>query len=137
MNKKILLRIAAGLVLFTCVGHTVGTFMPLPPEEVELVKTENAMKTALVPFPIGKSQSFFAILLGANISLSVFLLITGLSFLLFSTADNTNTTIRKLLLLNSLGLIAVGIISGMYFFPVPALCTGVAGILGCIIYFRE
>ena len=125
MNKKILLRIAAGLVLFTCVGHTIGTFMPLPPEEVELVKGENAMKSALVPFPIGKSQSFFDILLGANLSLSVFLLITGLSFLFME--DNTNTTNRKLLLLNSLGLVAIGIISAIYFFPVPAMCTGVAG----------
>ena len=133
MNKKILLRIAAGLVLFTCVGHTIGTFMPLPPEEVELVKVENAMKSALVPFPIGKSQSFFDILLGANLSLSVFLLITGLSFLFME--DNTNTTNRKLLLLNSLGLVAIGIISAIYFFPVPAMCTGVAGILGCVVYF--
>ena len=133
MNKKILLRIAAGLVLFTCIGHTIGTFMPLPPEEVELVKVENAMKSALVPFPIGKSQSFFDILLGANLSLSVFLLITGLSFLFME--DNTNTTNRKLLLLNSLGLVAIGIISAIYFFPVPAMCTGVAGILGCVVYF--
>ena len=133
MNKKILLRIAAGLVLFTCVGHTIGTFMPLPPEEVELVKVENAMKSALVPFPIGKSQSFFDILRGANLSLSVFLLITGLSFLFME--DNTNTTNRKLLLLNSLGLVAIGIISAIYFFPVPAMCTGVAGILGCVVYF--
>ena len=137
MNKKILLRIAAGLILFTCMGHTFGTFMPVPQEEVELVNTVNAMKSALVPMPIGKKQSYFDIFFGTNISLSIYLLVTGLSFLLFASADNTNTTIRKMLLLQSLGLIGIAIISGLYFFPIPAICTGVAGILGCLIYFRD
>ncbi|MCB1193503.1 MAG: hypothetical protein H7A23_22565 [Leptospiraceae bacterium] len=133
MNKKLLLRIAAGLILFTCVGHTFGTFMPIPSEETEMINAADIMKTTLVPMPIGKKQSYFDILLGANICLSIYLLITGLSFILFSSEDNTN---RKLLLLHSTGLIGVAIVSGLYFFPLPALCTGFAGVLGFIIYSR-
>ncbi|MBP7281734.1 MAG: hypothetical protein KBA66_09170 [Leptospiraceae bacterium] len=137
MNKKILLRIAAGLVLFTCVGHTIGTFMPLPPEEVELVKVENAMKSALVPFPVGKSQSFFDILFGANIGLSVYLFVSGISLILISSEEKFHSTSKRLLFLESLGLLALAVISVLYFFPVPAICTGIAGVLGLFISIRQ
>jgi hypothetical protein len=111
--------------------------MPVPPEEVELVNTVKAMKSALVPMPIGKKQSYFDIFFGTNISVSLYLLVTGLSFILFSSADNTNNTNAKLLLLQSLGLIGVAIISGLYFFPLPALYTGVAGFLGITAYYSQ
>ncbi len=137
MKRKIILRIAAGLVLFTCLGHTVGTFMPLPPEEVELIQTENAMKTAMIPFPIGKKQSYYDILFGNNISVSVFLFVTGICFTFLSSEENFNATLKKILLANSLGLLAIAWISLIYFFPVPAFCTGVAGILGGISSIRE
>ncbi|HMV45528.1 MAG TPA: hypothetical protein PK079_18245 [Leptospiraceae bacterium] len=130
MNKKIILRIAAGLVLFTCLGHTIGIFMPLPPEEVELIKIEDAMKTALVPMPIGKKQSFFDLLLGSNIGLSVYLLVSGISLILISSEEKLQSSNKQILKLESLGLLALSVISIFYFFPIPAICTGIAGILG-------
>jgi len=137
MNKKILLRIAAGLVLFTCLGHTIGTFIPLPPEEVELINTENAMKSALVPMPVGKKQSFFDILLGANIGLSVYLFVSGISLILISSEEKFHSTSKRLLLLESMGLLALAVISIFYFFPIPAICTGIAGILGLFTSIRQ
>ena len=115
MNKKILLRIAAGLVLFTCVGHTIGTFMP----------------------PVGKSQSFFDILFGANIGLSVYLFVSGISLILISSEEKFHSTSKRLLFLESLGLLALAVISVLYFFPVPAICTGIAGVLGLFISIRQ
>ena len=137
MNKKLLLRIGAGLVLFTCIGHTFGTFMPIPKEEVEVMNTTNIMKETLVSMPIGKGKSYFDIFLGNNICVIVYLFVTGLSFISFSSSDNTDTSNRRMLLLHSLGLIAVAIVSGLYFFPLPAFCTGAAGVLGLVVYLRK
>lgn len=133
MNKSsLLLRIAGGLALFVCLGHTAGTFMPIPSSQVEVAKTASVMKTTLVPMPIGKAQSYADIFLGNNISVSLFLLVTGLGFFLLSGKDGIAGAGRRLIVLLSLGMVGLSAISALYFFPLPAACAGVAGILGLI-----
>ena len=59
------------------------------------------------------------------------MLLSGLIFLLIAS-DNERPSRKdnRLLLLNSLAVLTLGIISFKYFFPVPAVCLSVAGLLG-------
>lgn len=131
LKPSLFLRIAALLALFTCAGHTFGTFAPIPPEQTAVANAVAVMKATLVPMPIGKAQTFSDIFLGNNITVSVFLLVCGL--ILLTTAKTpfagNNRTVIKIV---ALGLAAIAVISGRYFFPAPAIFTGVAAILSLI-----
>lgn len=126
MSRTLLLRIAAFLVLFTCAGHTMGTFMPVPPEQTRMLETIEIMKGTMIPMPLGSPKSYWEVFHGNNVGMSLFLLVTGIAFILLSRAAN-NAPIEVLL---SLGMLGLCVISALYFFPVPAICTGVAGLLG-------
>ena len=56
LTRSLLLRIAAALSLTTAVGHTIGTFMPVPKEQVQVHATIVTMKSTLVPIPVGTAQ---------------------------------------------------------------------------------
>jgi len=51
-----LLRIAATLSFLTAAGHTIGTFMPVPPEQNQMHATIAIMKATMIPMPVGSSQ---------------------------------------------------------------------------------
>ncbi|MBX3723817.1 MAG: hypothetical protein KF713_18370 [Turneriella sp.] len=129
-QPKFLLRTAGVLTLLTCLGHTAGTFMPIPAKEVEVVKAAAVMKATLVPMPVGKAQTYADIFLGNNIGMSVFLFVLGLGFFFFSGKDGLAGVGRRLLTLNSLGALAISVLSALFFFPVPAAFTGLAALLG-------
>jgi len=126
----LLLRIAGGLALFTFLGHTAGTFMPVPPEQVEVAKAEAMMKATMVPMPFGNTPSYAKIFLGTNLIVSLYLVIAGFLCFFLANAGGMAGAGRKILVLNSIGLIAAAGISAVCFFPLPAICTGLAGILG-------
>lgn len=127
--RPILLRVAAFLVLFTCAGHTYGTLAPIPPDQTQMIATLEQMKTTMIPMPLGSPKSYGQILDGTNLSVSVYLLITGLILLALSRnrAAGADTAV---LLITSVGLLLVAGLSAVYFFPLPAICTGVAALLG-------
>jgi len=52
MNRSLLLRIAATLSLVTGLGHTAGTFMPVPPEQTQMHATIATMKATMVRIPL-------------------------------------------------------------------------------------
>lgn len=131
-KSSLLLRIAGGLALFVCLGHTAGTFMPIPPAQVEVAKTAALMKITLVPMPLGKAQSYADIFLGNNISVSLFLLVTALGLFILSGQGGLAGQGRRLLVVLSLGMAGLSAVSALYFFPLPAVCSGVAAILGFI-----
>jgi hypothetical protein len=127
--RKNLLRIAAFLVLFTCAGHTYGTFAPIPADQPEMIKIVEQMKVVMIPMPMGTPKSYMQILDGNNLSVSLYLFVTGLIFLALSRqapggADNV------VLAITSTGMAAVAILSAVYFFPLPAICTGIAALAG-------
>lgn len=131
MNRtSLMLRLAGGLALFTCLGHTVGTFMAIPAEQVEVAKTVAVMKATLVPMPIGKPQNYADLFRGNNIAVSIYLLASAVSFFLLSGRAGLEGVGRKFLVLNSLSLLALSVVSALYFFPLPAACTGLAALLG-------
>ncbi len=131
-RANLLLRIAGALTLFTFLGHTAGTFMPVPPEQAEVARTTAVMKATLVPMPIGRAQSFSDLFRGNNLAVSLYLLVAGLSFFFFSGKDGLAGGGRRHLLLHSAGMAALALISAVYFFPLPAVCTGIAALLGFI-----
>lgn len=138
MNKaSLLLRIAGGLCVFVCLGHTAGTFMSIPASEVEVTKTAAAMKTTLVPMPIGKPQSYADLFLGTNLSVSLFLVVLALGFFFASGDSGLTGHRRKFLLLMIFGCVGLSAVSALYFFPLPAICTGTASLLGLVAYVIE
>lgn len=128
MNAKYLLRIAAGLTLFTCLGHTLGHFKPIPEGKYALVGALELMKRVDVEFPIGAPKTLMDIRAGSTLSISVFLLAFGLILIFLSNISN-RTSVVKIQIVTGLALLSIGILSQFYFFPLPAICTGLAGIL--------
>lgn len=125
MNRPLLLRIAAGLSLLTCVGHTIGTFMPVPAEQTQMHATIATMKATLIPMPVGAARSYMEILDGNNISTSLFLLLCAA--LLFGVAGAAKErVVDRVIGLCALALAGISLISFRFFFPVPAVFTGLA-----------
>lgn len=128
MNRALLLRIAAALSLITAIGHTAGTFMPVPPEQTQMHATIATMKATMVPMPVGSPKSYMQILDGNNLCTSLLLLLcAGLLVAVANTGSEKAT--RRVVLLTALSLAGISVISFVYFFPVPGVFTGLAAIL--------
>lgn len=128
MNRPLLLRVAGTFSLITAVGHTVGTFMPVPPEQTQMHATIATMKATMIPMPVGSARSYMQVLDGNNLCTSLFLLLC--TALLFSLAkEQRDKATDRVLLLTALALAGISLISFVYFFPVPGVFTGLAAIL--------
>ncbi len=131
MNRALLIRIAAALSLMTCLGHTVGTFMTVPPEQDAMHATIAIMKTTMVPMPVGAARSYMQILDGNNICTSLFLLLCAVLLFAISGLPSTPAT-NRVILITALALVGFAVISVMYFFPVPTVLTGFAAVLSIV-----
>lgn len=127
MNRKRLLIIAAFFTLFTFIGHSIGTLIPQEPETEFLRQAEEIMDRVQVEMPFGSPRTLGQMAYGGNAFISLYLLVSGLFFIL--SAKNENF-VKNLVLLNSAGLAACAIISALFFFPLPAICTGISAVLG-------
>ena len=126
-----LLRVAASLSLLTFVGHTIGTFMPLPPEQVQMHTTVTSMKATMVPMPVGSPRSYMQLLDGNNLCTSLLMLLCAM--LLFTLArEASSRVVDRVIGITALALAGVSILSLLYFFPVPAAFTGLAAALSLI-----
>lgn len=131
MSRTLFIRIAAVLSLITCLGHTVGTFMPIPPEQTAVQATIATMKVTMVPMPVGAARSYMQILDGNNVCTALFLLLCAA--LLFAIARSPAApAANSILVITAVALAAFAVISFIYFFPVPTVVTAVAAIL-CMI----
>lgn len=136
VNRSALLRLAAVLSLFTCVGHTIGTFMPVPAEQAQMHATIATMKATLVPMPVGTARSYMEILDGNNICTSLCLALCAA--LLFCVARaGKERVVDRVIALAASALAGISIISFRYFFPVPALFTGLAAVLALLARARD
>jgi hypothetical protein len=128
MSRSSLLRIAATLSLVTAAGHTIGTFMPVPPEQTQMHATIATMKATMIPMPVGSERSYMQILDGNNICTSLFLLLCGA--LLFAVAKaEKQRVVDRVVLLTAFALFGISAISFVYFFPIPGAFTGIAALL--------
>ncbi len=128
MSRSLSLRIAAILSLITCVGHTIGTFMPVPAEQAQMHATIATMKATLVPMPVGEPRNYMELFDGNNICTSLCLLLCAA--LLFSVARAANQpVVNRVITLTALALVGISVLSFRYFFPVPGVFTGLAAML--------
>jgi hypothetical protein len=136
MSRALFLRVAAALSLTTCVGHTIGTFMVVPPEQTQIHATIASMKATLVPMPVGSPRSYMEILDGNNLSTSLFLAVCAA--LLFSVARaRREPLVDQVIGITALGLAGMSVISFRYFFPAPAVFTGLAAVLSLVARSRD
>jgi hypothetical protein len=126
-----LLRIAATLSLVTAAAHTVGTFMPIPPEQTQMHATVATMKATMIPMPVGSERSYMQILDGNNICTSLFLLLCAALLFTIAKADKAKA-VDQVVLLTALALLGISAISFVYFFPVPGAFTGIAAVLAFV-----
>lgn len=135
MSRPLLLRIAASLSLLTAVGHTIATFMEVPPEQTQVLATIATMKATLVPMPVGSARSITEILDGNNLCTSLLLLLSGALLLSVASAAKEKV-VDGVILLTALALVGVSVISFIYFFPVPTVFTGTAAVMAFVARLR-
>ena len=128
MNAKKLLLSASVLTLTTFLGHTAGLFMSTPQEQTERLQIFELMKKPVILMPMGGIKSFQEVLLGANASLSVYLLVTAVCLFLF--AKNNSAQSRAQIIVHCLGMLGVAALSARFFFPMPAIFLTLGAILG-------
>lgn len=136
MSRSLLLRIAAVLSFLTAVGHTIGTFMPVPAEQERMHATIAIMKTTMIPMPMGSAKSYMQVLDGNNLCTTVLVLLCAAVLTWLATAPKERVA-DGVILLNALALAGVSVISFLYFFPAPAVFTGVAATLALFARGRE
>ena len=125
MNSKHLLRSAGVLCLVTCAAHLAGTLMKIPSEQVEMLKTVATMKQTMIPMPVGSARSYMDILDGNNFCTSILLMLCGLELFIAAMHPEEGGA-RSVVTVVALCLAGFAIISAIYFFPVPAVLTGLA-----------
>lgn len=136
MSRTALIRIAASLALLTCIGHIVGTVMPVPPEQTAVHAAIATMKATMVPMPVGEARSYMQILDGNNICTA--LLLFACAALLFAIAGLPGApATNRVLGIVAFALAGFAAISIVYFFPVPSAFTGIAAILCAIARARS
>ena len=136
MSRTLLIRIAATLAVITCLGHTVGTFMTVPPEQTAMHATIATMKATMVPMPVGAARSYMQILDGNNICTALFLLLCAVLLFAISGLPSAPATDR-ILVITAVALAVFAVVSAIYFFPVPTVFTGIAALLSIIARSRS
>jgi len=136
MSRALLIRIAATLSFVTCLGHTFGTFMSVPPEQTAMHATIATMKATMVPMPVGAARSYMQILDGNNICTALFLLLCAALLLAISGLPSA-PAMNRVLIITAVALAAFAAISAVYFFPVPSVFTGIAAVLSIIARSRS
>jgi hypothetical protein len=136
VSRSLFLRIAGTLSLITGAGHTIGTFMPIPAEQTQMHATVATMAATLVPMPVGAARSYLELFDGNNICTSLFLLLCAA--LLFSVSRAASEqVVSRVITLTALALAGISVISFRYFFPVPAVLTGLAAMLALLALARK
>jgi hypothetical protein len=129
MKAKILLRIAAGLVLIHLLGHSVGHMGWDKPKDPKMQEVVNAMKTYKADF-MGASKSMGDYYNGYSL---VLFFVYGMSIciILFSSGFINEQTVIAKKILYPVGITysCFGIIEFLYFFPFAASMSLGAGLL--------
>lgn len=128
MTYSRLLKIAGLLALITAVIHLIGTFMPIPAEQTQVQDAIAVMNATLVPMPLGSAKSYMQILNGNNFGTALLLLICALQLFVAARSDSSQIS-KRTISIAGVGLAGFALISLTYFFPIPAILTGLAALL--------
>jgi len=129
METKILLRIAAFLILVHLLGHSIGHFTWDKPSDPKMQDVVTTMKGYSVEF-MGATKSMADYYNGYSL---IMFGLFGMTVLVLWILSNHATTSQKLVkqMLYPIGLTYVifGIIEWLYFFPFAAIISILAGII--------
>jgi hypothetical protein len=134
MKAKLLLRIAAVLMLLHTIGHTIGalTWKTAPNKAVEA--TISSMQNNHFEF-MGRQATLASFYEGYGISMiGVLLLVTVLLWL--AAAETFNPLSAQLTVTLGIFLLFLAIAEYIYFFPFAALFSFLAGVCALIARFR-
>ena len=132
MKPKLLLRIAAVLVLLHTVGHTLGAITWKDAPNAAIGRVITAMQTEHFLFS-GRSVTIASFYEGYGYSMIVVLLLITI-ILWFLSNDAGNRSSAKYLVLFTVFLLSFGIIEYFYFFALPAVLSILAGL--CVLFAR-
>lgn len=131
MKAKVLLRIAAVLMLLHTAGHTVGALTWKDAPNARVAAVVAGMQQEHFQF-MGRSLTLGSFYEGYGFAMiGVLLLISGLLWLLSATP------VRGMILLSGLFLVFMGVIELIYFFPFAAAFSLLAGLLSLIALWRK
>ncbi|EQA38021.1 hypothetical protein LEP1GSC047_3575 [Leptospira inadai serovar Lyme str. 10] len=138
MNPKILLRIAAFLILFHAVGHTFGMQarknVQDPPAKA-LVQEMSEVKVPMMGELTNRSYDDFYYGMGIALSLALFS-ITILLWILGGVAVSNPQTTKNLLYPIFFNLSGLAVIEFVYFFPLPAWTSTLSAVCIAISLIR-
>lgn len=132
MKPKVLLRIAAILMLLHTLGHTVGALTWAQAPNVAMASVISAMQSNHFDFG-GKSVTLAAFFSGYGITMIFVLLFITIVLWLLSSETENKLCSRLLVLFTAL-LLAMSVTEYIYFFPAPAAFTALAGL--CTLWAR-
>jgi hypothetical protein len=136
MTPKILLRIAAGLLLFFAVGHSIGHFRRHDVTDPKAIEVQRQMIENKFDM-FGKLRSYDENYTGMSTNLILTLVTFTVLLWLFSSVVETNKSLGRILLLPiALCVVGISITGSLYFFPVPALTCLIASVIIFITWFK-
>jgi hypothetical protein len=131
MKAKVLLRIAAVLMLLHTLGHTMGALTWKEAPNASVGAVINGMQNEHFDF-MGRSVSLGSFFDGYGFSMIGVLLLVSLLLWLLSVEPN-----RRFMLVLGLFLLSLAIIEFIYFFPLAAAFSLLAGVSTLLAYGKS
>jgi hypothetical protein len=128
MKAKILLRIAAIFMLLHTLGHTLGALTWKDAPNAAIKQVVDDMLNKHFDF-LGRSASIGDFYAGYGYSMIGVLLLVSILLWFLSTEP-----IRRMVLIMGLFLLFLGTIEFIYFFPLPAVFSLLAGVATLLAY---
>jgi hypothetical protein len=137
MTTKILLRIAALMILIHLLGHAVGHFTWDKPEDQQMQGVVDTMLGYKANF-MGANRSMGDYFNGYSLMLFfIFGMTISLLWTVSKFGESENHVTRKILYPIGIAYVAFGVIEFYYFFPFAAIMSFGAGILILLAVFRK
>lgn len=130
MKAKLILRIAAVIMLLHAMGHTVGVYTWNQPIDAHYGEVVNGMSNNKFVFmgatcTLGRFYEGF----GYAATLAM-LLMVGILWIVSGATGQNNELVKKIVVLLSVILLFWGILELIYFFPFAASFSLIASVLG-------
>jgi len=130
MRPKLLLRIAAVLMLLHAVGHTLGTLNSSEPPNHRVGLVIKGMETEHFSF-MGRTTTLAQTFNGYGIILIFVLLLNSMQLWLLAATPN-----KTMVLTLAVYLLITSCFEYIYFFPFATLFTMLAGITSLFAYYK-
>ena len=86
-KRKILLQLSALLVLITFLGHTMGSDSLISTDSIEALSVSDIIKSTFAMVPTGEPKNYAEFLIGENLPINIFLLVSSFLFLFLSSSN--------------------------------------------------